>query len=372
MKIIAAEIHQVRLPFRGEFKHASAARSFTENVVLKLKLEDGIAGYGECVPREYVTGETVDTVKGTLAGYITIALLGRSFSSLEDVKDFLEHCPLSGAVRCVFELAVIDAAALHFQTDVHALIGPARREQVRYSAVLPSVSLKKLRYLAVAARVFGFRAVKVKVGADDDDVERVAVVRRAVGNNVDLRIDANGVWTPELALKRIHQMREFEVSSVEEPTAPREIDGLSYVARRSPIPVCVDESLTTLEDGERLIQNRACQIFNLRLSKCGGLLNTLRLAEMARAHGLRFQLGCQVGETGILSAAARRLLMCLDDTLHAEGSYSRLLLREDLTEPALRFGLGGVAGALRAPGLGMQVREESLDKFSVDCQALAF
>jgi L-Ala-D/L-Glu epimerase len=191
------------------------------------------------------------------------------------------------------------------------LIGPARRSRVHYTAVVPAVSLELLKRVAIAVRVLGFPAAKIKVGTSDDDVERVQLFRRLVGKGVDFRVDANGAWTPEMALERIHALKPFEISSVEEPTRPRDLEGLSYVAHRSPVPICVDESLATLSDAEQLVDRRAGHIFNLRLSKCGGLLNSIRLAKLAQANRLRYQIGCQVGETG---HPVRRRTLFADET----------------------------------------------------------
>ena len=372
MKVIGAEIRRLRLPLRMEFKHAGAVTRVAENVVLKITLDSGITGYGECVPKKHVTNETAETVVRSLQEYLCPALRGQNFGSLAEVKAFLECCSLQGPARCAFELSLIDAATRHIGESAHALIGPERRSRVQYTVVVPAVSLKRLKEIAMAVRLFRLQAVKIKVGTSDEDVVRVELFRRLVGNSVDIRVDANGAWDPETALARICALQRFGISSVEEPTRPRDLDGLSYVAHRSPVPICVDESLVTLSDAERLMDRQACHIFNLRLSKCGGLLNTMRLAKLAHSNRIQYQIGCHVGETGVLSAAGRRLLMSLDDALHAEGSYSTLLLKDDITEPAVRFGFGGIGRTLRDPGLGVSVHPGALSKFSVDRTELAF
>jgi muconate cycloisomerase len=372
MKVVSAEIRRLRVPFQMEFKHALAARRMTESVILKLTLDSGVIGYGECVPRKYVTNETTESVIRSLSSYLSPVLRDHKFSSLSEVKSFLVGCSLQGAARCAFELALIDAATRRTGESAHALIGPARRSRVHYTAVVPAVSLEWLKRIAILVRVLGFPAAKIKVGTSDDDVERVGLFRRLVGKDVDVRIDANGAWAPEVALERIHALKPFGISSVEEPTRPRDLEALTYVAHRSPVPICVDESLTNLSDAEQLLDRRAGHIFNLRLSKCGGFFNSMRLAKLAQKNQLRYQIGCQVGETGILSGAGRCLLMRLDDALHAEGSYARLLLKRDITRPVVRFGLGGAARALQGPGLGVNVDADALSALSVEQVAIAF
>jgi muconate cycloisomerase len=371
VKVENAEIWRLALPFRWEFKHALAARRLSENVMLKVALDTGEQGFGECVPREYVTGENAHKVFETLQSRLLPTLHGQRFSSLADLKAFLESVPHEGAAGCAFELALTDAVARQLGQSAHSVIGPARRSTVHYSAVLPSASPKRLNRLAGLVRLLRFRAVKIKLGTSDDDIDRVRSLRERLGTKVDVRVDANCAWDPELALKRIRQLEPLGVTSVEEPIRPRDLDGLAYVSRRSPIPICVDESLVSVADAMRLIERKACHIFNIRISKCGGLLNSLRVADLARKAGLSYQIGCQVGETGMLSAAGRCLLMRLDNAIHAEGSSAGVLLRGDVTTPAVRFGLGGRARSMRGRGFGIDIRHDAVSRFMTHCAAVA-
>src|SRR5207302_4073306 len=124
--------------------------------------------------------------------------------------------------------------------------------------------------------------------------------------------------------------------------------------------IMADESLVTLADARALVAARACQYFNLRLSKCGGIVRTLEMARLADNAGLRLQLGCHVGETAILSAAGRHVAAYLDQVDFVEGSYGKLLLAEDISQESIVFGHGGKGPLLRGPGLGIRAREEVL------------
>ncbi len=370
IKVRSADIWRVRIPLRVEVKHALASRRESENVVVKLVLDDGSAGYGECVPREYVTGETADSAIAALTGVLLPTLRGHAFSDYGDVTVFLQDCEVSGAAKCAFELALIDAVTCRCEAGAHEIIGPPLRSSVHYTAVIPAVSAERFEQIATNVQLQQFRDVKIKVGAGDDDAERLKVFRRIAGEAPNVRVDANGAWDPDTALSHISRLQKYGISSVEQPIPARDIDGLAYVASRSPVPICVDESLVTVRDAQELISRQACHIFNLRLSKCGGLLNCLQLAELARQAGMRYQIGCQVGETGILSAAGRCLLMRLDDALHAEGSYSQWLLSKDITSPRVDFGFGGEAAKLSGPGFGTQVCQEDLAELTTSHSTL--
>ena len=161
------------------------------------------------------------------------------------------------------------------------------------------------------------------------------------------------------------QLAEFSIEAVEQPLRRGLPSELALLKKQSPIPVMVDESLVTLTDARALIDAGACDYFNLRVSKCGGLARTLEMAQMASRAGLRLQLGSQVGETAILSAAGRHVAAYLTDVDFLEGSYGTLLLKEDVGRDSVNFGHGGRAPVLRGLGLGVKVREEILDKYAV-------
>lgn len=127
----------------------------------------------------------------------------------------------------------------------------------------------------------------------------------------------------------------------------------------------LDESVRSLWEACEALAQGWCDLINIRISKCGGPLASVRLLAAVRAAGGRAQLGCQVGETGLLSAAGRHLACHLSGLEYLEGSYDRYLLAVQLTDPDITFGSGGWAPQLRGPGLGVTVRPKVLERFSV-------
>jgi len=140
---------------------------------------------------------------------------------------------------------------------------------------------------------------------------------------------------------------------------------LAEVRRQVKVPVMLDESLCSLADAEQAVAQRTCDLFNLRLSKCGGFIPSLRLAQLARRHGLGCQLGCQVGETAVLSAAGRHFAASVADLRYLEGSYDRFLVREALATRNVSFRWGGWARALPGPGLGISLDPQALERVTV-------
>jgi L-Ala-D/L-Glu epimerase len=121
--------------------------------------------------------------------------------------------------------------------------------------------------------------------------------------------------------------------------------------------------LCTIDDAKKLAEEQACRMFNIRISKCGGIINSIKIARIAKAAGILCQLGCQVGETSVLSAAGRHFASCVDGIRYLEGSYSKFLLMEDVAKENVNFEYGGRAVMLKGPGLGVTIDESILDKY---------
>ena len=156
------------------------------------------------------------------------------------------------------------------------------------------------------------------------------------------------------------------VSCVEQPVPHAEVAALAELRRRLPVRIMLDESLTSLADAEAAIGGGTCDLFNIRLSKCGGFMQSLRLAALARQAGLGYQLGCHPGESGILSAAGRHWACAVAGIAYLEGSYDRHLLKERLTREDITFGYGGWAPALAAPGLGVTVDAAAVERLAAE------
>ena len=379
MKVVELTAFHVRIPLRRTIRHASHTRTETDNLLVRCVLDDRTEGFGEGVPREYVTGDAIDT---------DIDLLRRSdlLAQLDDCQDFTQaarmteqlrlapvpgddrHCQ-GNAARCAVELAVLDAYCRRFRqplAEVTRLLAPdlyQPRPWVRYSGAITSAKGSKLFAAAAVMRLYRFRQVKVKVGIPGyDDVTRLRRTRRCLGRSIDVRVDANEAWSPEEVVARIRELEPFGLSAIEQPVPHARVDVLSSVRRQVQVPIMLDESLCGLVDAERAVEQHSCDSFNLRLSKCGGFIPALRLAQFARQHGLGYQLGCQVGETALLSAAGRHFASSVSGLQSVEGSYDRHLVREPLGTTDLTFRWGGWAPALAGPGLGVLLDSAALER----------
>ncbi|HEU4342750.1 MAG TPA: enolase C-terminal domain-like protein [Candidatus Binatia bacterium] len=368
LKLRQVDVMTVVLPFRITFRHALASRSEGEVIVVRVTDTEGRVGFGESVPRDYVTGETIATVRETLGQILVPPLLGVSFSSFEEIaatlKHFLDSLPRNhNAAFCALELSVLDLAGRVFGRSAGSVAGNVESPEVRYSGVISADGVQEALDLCKKIAALGLRDVKVKVGLSTEaDREILKGARRILGEGCSLRVDANCAWRPEEALRYLETYTPIRLDGVEQPIAHDDVDGLAWLTERSPVPVIVDESLASFDDGRVLIERRACHGFNIRISKCGGLLGSFRLRDMARQAGLGFMLGAQVGETAILSAAGRQFATRSRDVRFCEGSFGSFLLEHDIGLQDLTFGQGGKAPALDGPGLGVEVDQDQLSR----------
>jgi muconate cycloisomerase len=385
MRITGATIRALRIPFVEAFSHSTQSRQFSDSFVVRVTAEDGATGYGEGAARPYVTGETVEASLAHIENCLWPAVARCDYpdlapdpdpvAALSAVSRTLPDAETHGivawhAARAAVELALIDCLLKRQNLSLAQLL-PPRRTVVTYSGVITAGSLEKAVQHAKHFKLFGIRQLKIKIGGTPDEtVARVAAIRETVGANASLRVDANGAYDVAGALETLAQLAQFKIDAVEQPIRRGDPAELAEVKRRSPIPVMVDESLVTVADARALIDAGACDYFNLRISKCGGIARTLEMARMASRSGLRLQLGSQVGETAILSAAARHVAAYLDNVAFLEGSYGTLLLKEDVGRDSINFGHGGKAAILRGHGLGVKVREDVLEKYAVTTRTL--
>jgi L-alanine-DL-glutamate epimerase-like enolase superfamily enzyme len=389
------ELHllAVDLPFKVAFRHAAAARTTSESLFLRIRLDDGVEGWGECLPRAYVSGERREQAFLLLRDTVLPALAGLSFRSLPEAVSFLEKCdgkappewvppevPQSSA-WCSVDLALLDAFGRASGEPARPVAGAGRTataaamRRYRYSGVVSAGRGWPYAVSLLKVRAFRFPHVKLKLERHGA-VQAARTARRLLGRRVDLRVDANMAWDAEQALEVIDRLRAVGIRSFEQPIPGSDLAGLARLVRESSAGIMVDEGLTDRDSLQRYVIHRACTGANVRISKCGGLVGAYARCREALDAGLTLQVGCQVGESSLLSAAHLTLLSALapltPGVRYAEGCFGRHLLREDPVSPLLQFRYGGRPPRPPAgPGLGVRVDQAMLERWAVDQARIA-
>jgi muconate cycloisomerase len=355
----------IRLDFTLDVAHSLASRLHTTNVCARFDTVSGVTGYGEGVPRHYVTGETPAGALAILRE-MAPALLNIDFPAPDYLLNTLRHLgrTTSGASNpsafCALELAALDAAGKHWDRPIRDLLGlAAATAPLVYSLVVPLLPEHTLEAFLEHAAGFTFSAVKVKVNGNDP-ADRVRRVQGRLGDTTAYRVDANCGWTREAAHRAMREMADLGVESVEQPLAANDLEGMTAL-RGHGVLITLDESVAGLADVRTVADAGACDIVNVRISKCGGLLRSLEVIETARECGLGVQLGAQVGESCILSAAGAHLAAGVPEFRWREGFFGTHLLASDLCAGDMRFSAGGLVTPPEGPGLGIAIDPDRLD-----------
>src|ERR1700722_18616938 len=292
MRIQELVAYHVRIPLRSKVKHASHTRTDTDSIVVRCQLDDGTEGWGEGLPREYVTGETIETAVELFRSTDWQRQLGEAFSDVPGALALCDRIRLvdgpsigkrdsfGNSLRCAVEIAVLDAATRACQrpfSEVTALVPEAasvrkQTKRVQYSVVITSLGAFKQVVRAVGVRLYAFCQAKVKVGvAGEDDRASVGRIRRILGKRFDLRIDANEAWHCDELEARLAPLRPLGITSVEQPVPHADVDGLASLRGRIGVPLMLDESLCSFADVKRAIEKGTCDPVNIRRSKGGGV-----------------------------------------------------------------------------------------------------
>jgi L-alanine-DL-glutamate epimerase-like enolase superfamily enzyme len=363
------EFRELGIRFKTAFRHAAAERTATETVWIDAVASDGAAGSGESCPRSYVTGEAIATARAFVSRHE--ASLRSSITDIETLQawmaDHEEDIDANPAAWCALELALLDLIGKHMGVTVETLLSvqPLGNGAFRYTAVLGDAPATAFHAMAERYREVGFRDFKIKLsGSVERDREKMAVFDKWT-ESVRLRADANNLWpAADEAIGALGRLG-YAFFAIEEPIGKDQHAELPRIARALNCAVILDESFSRVQQLSLLCDPAALWFVNIRVSKMGGLIRSLRVLQAARARGIGVIVGAQVGETSLLTRAALTVACAAGNALVAqEGAFGTLLLERDVCDPPLMFGAGGVLDAsaypmLEKPGLGVTFNTET-------------
>ncbi|MEO0469999.1 MAG: enolase C-terminal domain-like protein [Bacteroidota bacterium] len=361
MLIQRISAHHLQIPLKLRFAQANQSTHHSSSVIVEVKTSQGIIGYGECCPREYVTGESVDSVLSDIA-QMDQQLKGRRLVSVGEIErlicdDLLDEIGLS--TRCGLELALLDALCRTAGVRLIDALGGDMPEELSYSGVMPFGKIEKL---GPVLQRFGFDNAKIKVGPDlHQNVEKVLRLQQDFLPEACIRVDANCSWTFNEAIQQIPALVEAGVRVIEQPLAKGKEAEMAVLTRLfgDKVWIMADESVTDHASAEKLIREGQCNRLNLKLSKNGGIFSSLRIYGLAQKYGVSCQLGAHFGETSILTAAGMVFASLAGELTALEGAFGPHILSKDISETSIGFGAGGKLENpnlhLLHAGLGLQI-----------------
>jgi len=372
MKINKVTIYRVSFPFVGDFSISRKKGSSANNIVVEVVADKGeIKGYGEGAPIRFVTGETQESAAKSASRFVQKDSFPWKLDNVSQIWDFIDSLPKGkedNAAICAIEMALLDALGkIQNKPIIHYFSKDFYTGSVYYGAGIPLGNKRRIMELCELIRKLKINQLRIKMDNNfEQNREAVETVKLVFGDDYDLRIDPNGVWDRDLAFKHIPLITKYKVNVVEEPMNYLDPGFIEFVGllKRHGVTLMACETVCTLEDLERIIKDTYYNMINVKLCRSGGFRRSLRMIERIRSSRLSFQIGCTLGESGILSAAGRALCLLCKDAIYYDGSYDKFLLKENSTRENVSFGPGGEAGPLDGPGLGVKINKESLMRLS--------
>jgi muconate cycloisomerase len=368
MKINKINIYKVSIPFRGDFSISRKKEPSANNIIVEVIAEhEEIKGYGEGAPVKFVTGETQGSAAKSASSFVQEDSFPWKLDNVSQIWEFIDSLPKgkeSNAAICATEMALLDAwGKSQNKAITDYFLKDFYTSTVYYGAAIPLGNKSRIMELCELIKKLRINQLRIKMNKNyEQNKESIETVKLVFGDDCDLRIDPNGVWGRDLAFKHISLIKKYKVKVVEEPMSYLDIGFIEFVGlmKSYGVTLMACETVCTLEDLERIIKDNYYNMINIKLCRSGGFRRSLRMVERIRGSVLSFQIGCTLGESGILSAAGRALGLLCRDAAYYDGSYDRFMLRENITLENVSFTLGGEAGPLNGPGLGIKINKGSL------------
>jgi O-succinylbenzoate synthase len=354
MRIERAELLLVRLPMIRSFATSSSQKSHQAHILVKLHAE-GLVGWGECAsPTDpYYCEETAETCWHMLRDFLLPGIIGREWAGAEEVQASYARLKRNNFAKAGLELACWDLLAQAAGRPLHALLGGTRSE------ILSGVSLGVEQQTADLLRLIeqyvgeGYRRVKLKI-APGKDLAVIAAVRERFPD-LPLMADANSAYT--LAdLPLLQELDQFGLMMIEQPLAHDDIVDHARLQAALATPICLDESIHSVEDARKALELGSGRIINIKVSRLGGLLNAKRVHDYCHARGVPVWCG-GMHEFGVGRAANLAIASLPGFSLPGDVSGSDKYYHEDIVQPAILAERGAIA-LPAGPGLGFAIDEE--------------
>lgn len=371
MKITHIETFPVQVPINPAraIRGGRGYHTVSPFLMLKVHTDEDITGVGEVSCTPGWSGEDNRTAAHFIQSVFAPVLVGEDPTQIERLTRLMNRVLANNQfTKAGIEIALWDILGKVAGLPVYRLLGGAVRDFVTTKFSVSGLEPAKAAAVAAWAVDQGFRTMKVKVGIDpEQDVARVRAVREAVGPDVRLGVDANGGWSPRVAIQTIRRLYDYNIYFAEQPVADLDIAWLADVRSQVAVPVMADESVYSLQDAMSIVRAGAADILSVYVGKGGGIGAARKITAVAEAAGLTCTVGSNL-ELGVASAAMIHLAMATP-AIGAEEFPCDILTpffyEADLLVESLPI-TAGSARPLERPGLGVELDDEQLRRYRVD------
>ena len=342
MRITGISATPVSIPFKKPFVVWRGVAETKDHVIVQVETDEGIVGIGEASPFLYYASETQQDVVSTVNTYIAPLVLGQDPFDLESI-DTLFHTVIDGHhfSKAAVEMALWDIIGKKLGLPVYKLLGGKVRPSVPVVGILKSEGPAQTARDAEEWVANGFRQLKVKIGfGPERDIATVRAVRRAVGDAVTIRVDAEENYDLKISLRMARQLDELGIELLSQPIPRHNYQDMALLRQAIDIPLLVDESIVTPEDVLQAVRLGTGDLINIKVVKSGGILNSRRMAAIAKAAGKDCLAGSML-EMGPGTLFAAHFVVATANVSYASEIVGPLLLADDLlAEPLVYRGRG--------------------------------
>jgi len=319
MKIQDIKIGKINTALKQPYKVGKRFLTFSDEIVIKMTADTGEVGYGSAAPTPSITGETENSIIGAI-NYIKPEIIGLDIDNLEEIMKVI-HGAIQGnnSAKAAIDVAIYDLLCKKYGVPLYKFLG-GYKTSLTTDITISNDTVEQMVRKSLEAVMDGYTYLKVKVGNNIDlDVERVKAVRKAVRKGTRIRVDANQGWRPKEAVSIIRKFEDMglDIEFVEQPVIAWDIDGLKYVTDNVETQILADEAVFGPSDAFKIIERRAADLISIKLMKCGGINNAIKIYNMAENMGIRCMMGCmlesRIGITAAASFAASKSNMIKSD-----------------------------------------------------------
>jgi o-succinylbenzoate synthase len=367
MKITKIEPIPVEIEQDIPFTTHRETMNFRQYVIIKIYTDEGIVGIGEASTIE-TWGESQKACVMAIKDIIEPSLIGSDPFNLELILErmdiVLEGFPFT---KAGIEMCVLDIQGKSLNKPVYDLIGGLYRDWIPQSRSVGFTDVEKMIDWALMLKEMGTTTIKIKIGIDiTKDVKAVHGIRKAIGNDIALKVDANTGWKePKTAIKVLKEIEECNIMFAEQPIYGWDLDGMSFVRQSVDIPIAADESVWNSHDVVRIFEKQAADILTIYLMKAGGFYRNREVAAVAKAVGFPCILG-GMGEMGVGSAANVHFAAAVPNMIYpADLHVPPFLIKDDIINESFEYSSKGVKVPNR-PGLGVSLNNDKLNKYRTD------
>jgi L-Ala-D/L-Glu epimerase len=275
------------------------------NVLVCIKTESGIVGYGEGSPLPMIASETQASCLAIGNDFANMLIGKDALDIAGNMKLLHQYVPHAYTTKSAFDMALYDIAAQYNKQPLYTYLGGVAKPLVTdETIVIGSPTEMAERAVTLVEKGVSFIKIKLGKGNAQDDIDRVKAIRAVTPNTILLRLDANQAWTVQNAITILHALHDCNIQYCEQPVAYYDIAGLKKVTHESPIKIMADESCFVARDAVRLIDENACDYLNIKFAKCGGILEATNIATIAAKANMPCMLGGMLESRLALTANA--------------------------------------------------------------------